>query len=153
MAVTTIPEWETAFSSGPVPPGYNYIVTFSYAIESDVDTYDGGGDGDCYPSGCTYMDYPVGYGSIDIPYPSPQISSNGLSPSSVYQGDQGTLTITGSNFVEYSGDQLTINFFGRRQPVHAHKYAIYVHNYVHGYFFIQLFRVPGGVVHSFRDEQ
>jgi hypothetical protein len=46
--------------------------------------------------------------------PSPQIAS--LSTYSVTQGDTGTLTISGSNFIESSGDQLTLNFSGASNP-------------------------------------
>jgi hypothetical protein len=94
-------------SEAPVPPGHEY------GMESDGYAYvcydDGEGDDDCdwYYIGTANAD-------VYVTAPSPQITS--LSTYSVNQGDQGTLTITGSNLVEYSGDQLTINFTGSGSP-------------------------------------
>jgi hypothetical protein len=73
------------------------------------DDGDGDGDGDC-----TWNLEDSAYASVSVSAPAPQISS--LSTYSVTQGAQGTLTITGSNLVENSGDQLTINLAGSSAP-------------------------------------
>ena len=64
--------------------------------------YDDGEDG----GDCEYDEVDA-YASVNVPFPPPQITS--LSTYSVNQGDQGTLTVTGTNLVQNTGDQLTIN--------------------------------------------
>ncbi len=69
------------------------------------------GEGDCE---WDYDSIGPAYASVNVTTPSPQIAS--LSTYSVTKGDTGTLTITGSNFIESSGDQLTLNFSGASNP-------------------------------------
>jgi hypothetical protein len=90
-------------SNGPVATGHEY------GMESDglACFDDGEGDEDCEYVG-------LAYASVNVAVPPPQITS--ISPSSVNQGDQGTLTVSGSNLVENSGDQLTINLAGSSAP-------------------------------------
>ena len=90
-------------SNAPVATGHEY------GMESDglACFDDGEGDEDCEYVG-------LAYASVNVASPTPQISS--ITPSSVSQGDQGTLTISGSNLVENSGDQLTINYSGSGMP-------------------------------------
>jgi hypothetical protein len=65
--------------------------------------------------GCTWYPYASSqHASVNVAVPTPQITS--LSTYSVSQGDHGTLTITGTNLVKNSGDQLTINFSGSGNP-------------------------------------
>jgi hypothetical protein len=90
-------------SNNPVPAGHEY------GVESDGYACFDDGEGDCYPE---YVG--SAYASVNVAAPTPQISS--LSTYSVHQGDQGTLTVTGTNLVENSGDQLTINLAGSSAP-------------------------------------
>ena len=100
-------EYPPLESTSPVATGYEYgVASLGYVCIDDGDD-DGDGDCDWYPE-----DY--AYASVSVAAPPPQISS--LSTYSVTQGDQGTLTITGSNLVESSGDQLTINLAGSSAP-------------------------------------
>ena len=90
-------------SNNPVPAGHEYgIESEGYACIDD-------GEGDCDPE---YVG--AAYASVNVAALTPQIS--GITPSIAYQGDQGTLTISGSNFVENSADQLTLNFSGGSNP-------------------------------------
>lgn len=91
------------YSKAPVAPGHEYgIESDGYACFDD-----GEGDEDCEPVGYTYA-------SVNVYSPPPRIY--GMNPSSVYQGDQGTLTLTGADFIENSTDQLTLNFSGPTNP-------------------------------------
>ncbi|MGD0941845.1 MAG: hypothetical protein ABR905_19280 [Terracidiphilus sp.] len=96
-------------SDAPVATGHEY------GMESDgwacIDDGDGDDDGDGY---CDWYEVGSAYASVNVASPAPQIAS--LSTYSVNQGDQGTLTISGSNFIETSGDQLTLNFSGISNP-------------------------------------
>jgi hypothetical protein len=66
-------------------------------------------------SGCNWQqETPPVTTSVNVAALTIQIT--GITPSSDYQGGQGTLTITGSNFVENSSDQLTINVTGGGNP-------------------------------------
>jgi hypothetical protein len=110
-------EGESFSSGGPVPGGSTYTASFYFSITFFYAS--SGDDGDCEfgaleDGDCEGWDYPAGYASIDVPYPPPQIT--GLSTYSAYQGDQATLTITGTNLVETSGDQLFLNFSGSSNP-------------------------------------
>lgn len=90
-------------SNNPVPPGHEY------GVESDGYACFDDGEGDCDTE---YIG--SAYASVSVSTPLPQITS--LSTYSVQQGDKGTLTITGANLVENSGDQLTINLAGGSAP-------------------------------------
>ena len=90
-------------SNAPVSPGHEY------GVESDGYACFDDGEGDCDPE---YVGY--AYADVNVASPPPQIVS--LSTYSVTQGDKGTLTITGTNLVENSGDQLTINLAGSSAP-------------------------------------
>lgn len=90
-------------SNGPVAPGHEY------GMESDGYACFDDGEGDCDEE---YVGSAYTY--VNVAYPPPQINS--ITPSYVYQGDQGNLTITGSNLVAGSGDQLTLNFSGGGTP-------------------------------------
>jgi len=71
----------------------------------------------CYDDGegdCDSEYVGTAYTSINVSVPAPQINS--VTPSSPYEGDQGTLIINGSNFLENSRDQLTINYSGGGMP-------------------------------------
>jgi hypothetical protein len=94
---------ELQLQPAPVPPGHEY------GLESDGYACFDDGEGDCDWEGVGSA-----YASVNVAAPSPQITS--IPPSSAYQGDQGTLIINGSNLVEKSGDQLTINFSGGGSP-------------------------------------
>jgi len=90
-------------STSPVAGGHEY------GLESDGYACFDDGEGDCDPEyvGSTYA-------SVNVATPPPHIDS--INPSSVNEGDQGTLTINGSNLVENSGDQLTINYSDGGDP-------------------------------------
>jgi hypothetical protein len=90
-------------SNAPVATGHEY------GLESDgYACFDDGEDD------CDWEYIGDAYASVNVASPSPQITS--LSTYSVNQGDQGTLTITGTNLVESSGDQLTINLASSSAP-------------------------------------
>lgn len=81
-----------------------YQITYWNAEDGDGDPACDADSGECYDS-------PNAEASLTVPYPPPVITS--LSTYSVNQGDTGTdFTITGTNLVQYSGDQLTLNFSG-----------------------------------------
>lgn len=93
-------------SDNPVATGHEYGVTsIGYVCIDDEE------------GGCTWSPYPYAsspHASVNVANPSPHIDS--ISPSSANEGDQGTLTISGSNLVESAGDQLTINYSGSGMP-------------------------------------
>lgn len=91
------------YSKKPVPTGHEY------GVEADGQACIDDGEGNCY-----WEDIYTAYAYVDVASPSPQISS--LSTYTVNQGDQGTLTVTGSNFIQNSSDQLTLNFSGGSNP-------------------------------------
>ncbi len=91
-------------SNDPVATGHEY------GLDSEGYVCNDGGEGTCD------LQYVGGvYATVYVQSPPPLISS--VSPSSVTQGDQGTLTVSGTNFIEYSGDQLTLNFHGGNNPL------------------------------------
>jgi hypothetical protein len=96
-------EYPPLKSGNPVAPGHEYGVRSIGSVCLD----DGEGD-------CDWIDDNDAYASVSVATPPPQIDS--LSTYSVHQGDQGTLTITGSNLIENSGDQLTINLANSSAP-------------------------------------
>jgi hypothetical protein len=93
---------------GSQSPGHEY------GLESDGYACFDDGDGEDDFDDCYWEYVGTAYGSVNVQAPPPLISS--INPSSVQQGDQGTLTVTGTNFIEYSGDQLTLNFHGGNNP-------------------------------------
>jgi hypothetical protein len=90
-------------STSPVAPGHEYGVLSIGSVCLD----DGEGD-------CDWYDEDYAYASVNVASPPPLIKN--ITPSSVHQGDQGTLTVIGTNLVESSGDQLTINLAGSSAP-------------------------------------
>lgn len=90
-------------SNSPVQTGHEY------GMESDgYACYDDGEDD------CDWEYVGSAYTSVYVPIPPPYIDH--LTPPSVNEGDMGTLIISGSNLVEYPGDQLTINYSGTGMP-------------------------------------
>ncbi len=93
-------------SNSPVATGHEY------GMESDgYACYDDGEDDE---DDCDFEYVGSAYASVEVGFPPPYISS--ISPSSVNQGATGTLTMNGTNLVEGSGDQLTINYSGSGMP-------------------------------------
>ena len=101
---------ELKASYGVVPTGHTYqIDAQGYACFDDED---GGGDGGGDDDDCDRIST---YASVYVQSPPPLITS--ISPPNFTQGDQGTnFTIVGSNFIENSTDQLTLNVHGGSNP-------------------------------------
>jgi hypothetical protein len=96
-------EYPSLMSNSPVARGHEYGVLSNGWVCID----DGEGD-------CEWESEDYAYAYVEVTSPLPQIVS--LSTYSVTQGDTGTLTVTGTNLVESSGDQLTISLAGSSAP-------------------------------------
>jgi hypothetical protein len=101
-------EYPSLTSSDPVSVGHEYGVQSIGYVCINVET-DGEEDGYCDWS----VDN-VAYASVDIPSPPPAISA--VMPGSAYQGQQGTLTVNGSNFVNYGSEPLVLHLSGGGSP-------------------------------------
>jgi hypothetical protein len=107
----------TSFSSGSIPLGSNYSAQFYFLLEvyySPDGCFYGDDSDECEGTTQEGYDAPTGYASVYVPGPPPMISS--LSRYSAPQGDQGTLTITGTNFIQNASDQLSLEFSGSSNP-------------------------------------
>jgi hypothetical protein len=102
----TLSDYGKLKSDKPVATGHEYgVISIGYVCIDDEE------------GGCTWSSYPYAsspHASVNVSYPPPRIYS--ITPASVTQGDQGTLTLTGADFIENSSDQLTLNFSGSTNP-------------------------------------